>query len=236
MLEDILNKPIPDLSNLRKRKGEYKKWPIHECNERMVAANKHFRCKSYYWNYNPRPDGAMEAVYVRKGVLDKLLAINEGLRPHRLQLLVQEGYRPLSVQQFVRERSVYNALVKEHPGKTDTEIKAMISEFAASPEQECPPHLSGGAVDVKLVTLEGFDVEMGKVKGLFKTAHPDSFEGEGHWAHMVARNNRRLLYHLALEQGMVTNPSEWWHISYGDQMWAWMMGQTHAIYGPTLVF
>lgn len=235
MITSISDKSIPDLSQLRDRKDEYKTQQIQDCGEKMVVANDQILCKSYYWHYSPRPDGAKETVYVRKSVLCKLLAINRGLKEYNLGLLVQERHRPLSVQRFVQERSVYNALVKEYPGLTDLEIKSKISQFAASTDQVCPPHFSGGAVDVSLVSLGGFPVEMGKVSGLYKTAFPDALEKTKNINMDVARRNRRLLYHLALGEGMVTNPTEWWHLSYGDQMWAWITNQKSAIYGPILI-
>jgi D-alanyl-D-alanine dipeptidase len=46
-----------------------------------------------------------------------------------------------------------------------------------------------------------------------------------------ARRNRRLLYWVMAEIGFAANPSEWWHYSYGDQMWARLAGTSSAKYG-----
>jgi D-alanyl-D-alanine dipeptidase len=32
-------------------------------------------------------------------------------------------------------------------------------------------------------------------------------------------------------QGFAQHPNEWWHFSYGDQLWAWQRSQSEAIYG-----
>ncbi|MDG2329833.1 MAG: M15 family metallopeptidase, partial [Synechococcus sp. cluster2_bin.44] len=30
--------------------------------------------------------------------------------------------------------------------------------------------------------------------------------------------------------GFIQHPNEWWHYSYGDQLWAWRSGAECAIY------
>ncbi|MFM7652374.1 MAG: D-alanyl-D-alanine dipeptidase, partial [Vulcanococcus sp.] len=34
--------------------------------------------------------------------------------------------------------------------------------------------------------------------------------------------------------GFEQHPNEWWHFSYGDQLWAWRAGQDVACYGRWL--
>ena len=45
-----------------------------------------------------------------------------------------------------------------------------------------------------------------------------------------ARANRRLLYWLMIDAGFASNPSEWWHFSFGDQMWAKLRNEPEALY------
>ena len=49
-----------------------------------------------------------------------------------------------------------------------------------------------------------------------------------------ARTNRRLLYWVMTEAGFANNPTEWWHYSWGDQLWARLMGRPHAHYGACI--
>jgi D-alanyl-D-alanine dipeptidase len=49
---------------------------------------------------------------------------------------------------------------------------------------------------------------------------------------LEARSNRRLLYWLMTEGGFASNPNEWWHFSWGDQMWARLSGAEAAFFGP----
>jgi hypothetical protein len=48
-----------------------------------------------------------------------------------------------------------------------------------------------------------------------------------------ARANRRLLYWLMVDAGFASNPSEWWHFSFGDQMWAKLRNEPEALYAGT---
>jgi D-alanyl-D-alanine dipeptidase len=33
------------------------------------------------------------------------------------------------------------------------------------------------------------------------------------------------------EAGFAQHPGEWWHFSWGDQLWAWRTQQPGAVYG-----
>ena len=93
-----------------------------------------------------------------------------------------------------------------------------------------------GAFDLTLVWEDGEPLFMG---GLFDDAsavsHTDRFEGPGPAADFSfsaeeARANRRLLFWVMTEAGFVNYPDEWWHYSWGDQMWAALTGAPAAFY------
>jgi len=46
-----------------------------------------------------------------------------------------------------------------------------------------------------------------------------------------ARPNRRLLPLLLMEEGFAGHPGEWWHFSWGDQLWAALTETPQAHYG-----
>jgi D-alanyl-D-alanine dipeptidase len=48
---------------------------------------------------------------------------------------------------------------------------------------------------------------------------------------MLFDQRRKLLASVLGEEGFVCHPNEWWHFSYGDQLWAWRSGRAEAIYG-----
>ena len=49
--------------------------------------------------------------------------------------------------------------------------------------------------------------------------------------------NRQILWQVMTKAGFRRHPQEWWHFSYGDQLWAWLENQSNlekntiAIYG-----
>ena len=43
--------------------------------------------------------------------------------------------------------------------------------------------------------------------------------------HQVFHNRRSLLFSVMEQAGFVQHPNEWWHFSYGDQLWAWTRNQ-----------
>jgi D-alanyl-D-alanine dipeptidase len=52
----------------------------------------------------------------------------------------------------------------------------------------------------------------------------DSLEMEFHC-------DRELLNEVMNHSGFHRHPNEWWHFSYGDQLWAWISNEKIAIYG-----
>ena len=47
----------------------------------------------------------------------------------------------------------------------------------------------------------------------------------------VWQSRRDLLANVMRKAGFVRHPHEWWHFSYGDQLWAWKKNISTAIYG-----
>lgn len=226
-------RPIPDLSGPRSDRLLCRNYPIRPVSETCVAVNHAFRCHSYYWHYDPRPHGAMEQIFLRQTLVAKLARIDRILRECGLCLLIQEGYRPLSVQRFVREVSVVKKLKLEYPGLEDGALLEKAKMFAAwvngDLQSSPPPHLTGGAVDLTLAYAEnGAPVDMGKNGGLFDTAAPDTLEAR--YGFGEARRFRRMLFWAAAEEQMIVNPTEWWHLSWGDQMWACITKAKCALY------
>jgi D-alanyl-D-alanine dipeptidase len=61
----------------------------------------------------------------------------------------------------------------------------------------------------------------------FESLAPDNFS----FSDQEARANRRLLHWLMTEEDFAGHPDEWWHFSWGDQMWAALTGASEAHYG-----
>lgn len=231
---DFMEKPIPNLKGFRSGKYSCINCQIQPSNEKCVKLNHDILHLSYYWDYVPRPPGALEHIFLRETLNKKLFAMDRFLFSLGFRLFVQEGFRPIEIQRFVEEFSVLKFLRKENPNLTEAELREKAKLFIASTNRNLisfpPPHLTGGAVDVKLIYTDGSEVDMGKRMGLFNTSFPDALEYLGDEFDQ-ARKFRRLLFWLARENGFMVNPTEWWHLSYGDQMWASLAGMPYAIYG-----
>jgi zinc D-Ala-D-Ala dipeptidase len=157
--------------------------------------------------------------------------------PTDIALCVFDGHRSLLVQQGLWD--VFSAQVKtEHPDWSDAQIENHVKQFVAYPNpnpDRPPPHRTGGAVDVYLVSrTTGVPLPMG--------TEPDETDEKSvtDWyeRHPIESNsfahNRRLLYHAMIEAGFVNYPGEWWHYEYGTLRWALQKNKKMAIYGVAL--
>jgi D-alanyl-D-alanine dipeptidase len=201
--------------------------------------------------------GVSETVYVRKTIAEKLAAINYELQKSdviekhyggKVELYVDEGYRPPELQEKLYHEVFPYIISQQHPDWNEAQVLKRRDQMSAKPPEggTPPPHATGAAEDVKLryqnpnlQYVSGCEVDMGH--GGTDTslrAHPDYYELLLKLSpdDETARNNRRVFYWVmkgALngdDSGFVVNPTEWWHWSYGDQMWARLTTAPEAFY------
>jgi D-alanyl-D-alanine dipeptidase len=91
-------------------------------------------------------------------------------------------------------------------------------------------------VDLTLRWKGGEQIWMGSLfDDVTALAHRDRFENldaqNFSFSDQEAQANRRLLHWLMAEEGFAGHPDEWWHFSWGDQMWAALTGAPAAHYG-----
>lgn len=181
--------------------------------------------------------GAIQALVVRQGVLDRLMAINTRLAPIGLELFLYDGWRPQAVQSYFHDVWMPAAVRTRRPDISDEELWREVETYWAAPtidEHGPSPHSTGGAVDITLRWRDGAPLWMGSLfDDVSELAHPQRFEdaSPASYSDEEARANRRLLYWLMSEAGFAAHPTEWWHFSYGDQMWAKRTGASAALYG-----
>jgi D-alanyl-D-alanine dipeptidase len=171
-------------------------------------------------------------------VADLLAAVDRQLRFWGYALFLKDAYRPLAVQTHIFQRAQArlkkNGLGAEEQGRRLAEWIAFPSDNSDSP----PPHLTGGAVDVVLWSLgKCCECEMGKNGTESGNAYPDALERKSQLVALSPTEeegqvNRRILFWLMTHFGFAPNPTEYWHFSWGDQMWAKLTGQPAAHYGP----
>jgi len=142
-------------------------------------------------------------ILVRKTVSQKLTAVAAHL-PDNLQLQVDSGYRSRQTQE-----KIYQAR------KTQLGDKKA-NKLVYNPEKGIPPHSTGGAIDVTLTDSKGKEINLSEPFAKYyeePTLHSNKISPE-------AQHLRLLLHTLMLQQEFAPHTAEYWHFSYGDQMWA----------------
>lgn len=185
---------------------------IHESGEPLVPLPPEVRQLPVYWQEGWR--GARRELLVRAGARDRLVSAAAAL-PAGFELVVLDAWRTLELQV---------ALFDHYYGRP-----GLVPGYVSRPDDNrVPPHFTGGAVDVTLA-WEGHPLALGTGFDSFdERAWPHALEETGE---EPDRSLRRLLTQVLGRQGFVVYPYEWWHFSYGDQLWATAHGAEHAIYG-----
>ncbi len=222
----------------------WNKIPIKENGDKLIAI------PSYLKFFDPHPYYHLGAPYkdktsiwkLRKEVVNRLVKVNDYLiLKNRFHLLIYDSWRPLEVQEFMFNRAFSSECEKLD---IDTSIKNMksypsilekVEKFWAYPSFDSrfpPPHSTGGALDVCLSDEHGNLVEMGsKVDQMDETSNPVFYENVKNEEAIIWNSRRNLLKQIMSKFGFAQHPNEWWHFSYGDQLWAWKNKKANALYG-----
>jgi D-alanyl-D-alanine dipeptidase len=182
--------------------------------------------------------GAIPDLLTRLTVSEKLLAVNARLAPAGLELYLFDAWRPQAVQRHFHDVWFPAWLKQRQPHLEGQALVDEVENYWSAPTSSAAspsPHSTGGAVDLTLRFKSTHQpLFMG---GLFDDVTEDAWTDAWERRPIVsmsdeeARANRRVLYWAMAEQGFANNPTEWWHYSWGDQMWARLGGHPAAIYG-----
>ena len=222
----------------------WNKIPIKDNGENLVAI------PSYLKFSDPHPYSQLGAPYkdktsiwkLREEVVKRLLKVNDYLTSkYSLYLLIYDAWRPLEVQEFMFKRAF---LLECEEQEIDVSLKNMksypsilkkVEKFWAYPSYDAscpPPHSTGGALDVCLSDKDGNLLEMGsKVDQMDETSNPYFYENLKSEEAIIWNSRRNLLKEVMTKFGFAQHPNEWWHFSYGDQLWAWKNKKANALYG-----
>jgi D-alanyl-D-alanine dipeptidase len=222
----------------------YQNIPIAECQEPLVAIPDHvLKILPHPYISLGAPYGDRSPFFVREGVLarlEKSQAYLQTLRSH-WQIAIFDAYRPIPVQQFMVDYS-FAQLAESRKLEINTlseaEKNLLMSEvikFWAVPSHEPktpPPHSTGAAIDVTLYNTELLEVNMGSpIDEISDRSFPDYFATFRNSEAVNFHSDRQLLNEVMTHSGFQRHPNEWWHFSYGDQLWAWTSREGAAIYG-----
>lgn len=244
--EALRRRPIPDQGPARAVKRSFRTIRIAPNSDDLLmeAGGVGLLGKNHYAHALNPPywraiDGAIDALWMRRAVAERLSAIDAQLKPHGLRVFVLDAWRPRAVQAYFHDVWMPQRLRAQRPDLEGPALWAEVERYWSAPTVDAAspaPHETGAAVDVTLMIEGGAALYMGAVfDDPTPLAAPDFFEHAGGDAMALsteeARGNRRLLHWLMVEAGFAAHPDEWWHFSYGDQMWATLTGAPEALYG-----
>ena len=226
--------------------------PIHDCGEPMVELPPALlRLEPHPYAVLGAPYGAGASPFrLRAGVLARLLQAQEHLqRQHPdWRLAIFDAWRPVAVQHFMVEHAIGEECARQgvdrhQPSAELDAVIAAVGRFWAPPSDDPatpPPHSTGAAVDLTLADADGVELPMGSpIDAIGAVSEPDHFqeratqllEGEERRNMLVWHSHRSALRDAMQLAGFAQHPNEWWHFSWGDQLWAWQTGATSAHYG-----
>ncbi|CAD5980974.1 D-alanyl-D-alanine dipeptidase [Planktothrix tepida] len=175
--------------------------------------------------------------YLRQSVLERLLTAQLLLQDNypNWKILIFDAYRPVEVQQFMVDYS-FNQLLKERrlnqhslSAEQHQSILTEVYQFWAAPSLDPatpPPHSTGAALDITLVNETGTWVNMGsEIDEISPRSYPNYFENSSDPTEQNYHQNRQILSKVMKTAGFQQHPNEWWHFSWGDQLWAWLTNQ-----------
>lgn len=201
-------------------------YPIVECGEELVELGVYFCDAGAQIVLAPVAPDATAGMFLRAGAAQRLLQVFRELATRTnggARLKVTDAFRPLWLQRKyfteIREQ------IREREGLDDEALWERVTQFIADPDC-CPPHTTGGAIDLTIVDANNKELDMG--------TSVDAIDDRANtWSDAVDENahgNRLLLHTCMTSAGFVNLASEWWHYSYGDQYWAVLTQAPAAIY------
>ena len=220
--------------------------PIEECGEPLQAL------PPALLRMEPHPYVALGAPYgasgtpfkLRLGVVQRLLDAQQQLVEHdpSLRLSIFDAWRPIAVQAFMVDHSIAELCrergVEARSGDAFDQVVADVGRFWAAPSRDPmtpPPHSTGAAVDLTLSSSDGTPLAMGgEIDAIGAVSEPQHYAGREDSNARRWHQRRQLLAEVMGAAGFAQHPNEWWHYSFGDQLWAWRKGAAVAVYAEAV--
>jgi zinc D-Ala-D-Ala dipeptidase len=213
----------------------YQRIAIQESHDPLVVIPSAFaRCEPHAYAQLGAPYGDDSPFALRQGVIDRLIQAQDCLQQFQpgWRLQIFDAYRPVAVQQFMVDYTLAEVLrdrgwnVDQITPAQRADALAQVHQFWAMPNPNPltpPPHSTGGAVDLTLIDANGQPVDMGgAIDELSPRSHPEHYVGLADADAQRYDRHRQLLAYCMAQAGFERHYHEWWHFSYGDQLWAWL--------------
>ncbi|MGZ5935694.1 MAG: M15 family metallopeptidase [Rhizomicrobium sp.] len=248
-LDELRRRPIPDQADARSRKSGFRSKAIDRSNtfyledlvdirDLGIAGENYYHTPRNppYWR---RIEGAVPDLLVRRSVGEKLVRINAILGMAELELYVFDAWRPKAVQAYFHDVWMPAEIRRRNPDLVGAALNEEVERYWAAPstdDNSPAPHATGAALDLTVRWIGNDQLWMGSIfDDVTDLAHRDRFETPSSkaisFSDEEARCNRRLLHWVMTDAGFTGHPDEWWHFSWGDQLWAALANAQAAHYG-----
>ena len=220
--------------------------PIEDCGEPLQALPPALlRMEPHPYMALGAPYGASGTPFkLRLGVVQRLLDAQQQLVEHdpSLRLSIFDAWRPIAVQAFMVDHSIAELCrergVEVRSGQAFDQVVSDVGRFWAAPSRDPatpPPHSTGAAVDLTLSSSDGTPLAMGgEIDAIGAVSEPQHYAGREDSDAQRWHQRRQLLADVMEASGFAQHPNEWWHYSFGDQLWAWRRGAAVAIYAEAV--
>ena len=165
---------------------------------------------------------------VRAEIVEKVGRISKLLDKEDKVLIIRSAWRSFEHQQLLWQY-YFDIIEKEQPDQPREVIRDIVSNFIVAREKSM--HATGGAVDALIYDLENDCImDFGTNHG-YKIEHNNKCYPLHPGITPRARDNRKLLMDLFVNEEFVCDLKEYWHFDYGNVVWAIQKGKRHAMYG-----
>lgn len=196
--------------------------------------NKRIKTKPMYFELK---FSSIKEIYGRTIVLRLLEQALEYV-PNNYGFLIWDVYRSRAVQARLFDW-MSNEIKQKNPDLTDSENYNETCKYMSPPSKigdfYCPPHLSGGAIDLTLFEINrDAELDMGTVfDDCTEKAGRDYFNLKQNLScEEIAIKDRRNILRNAMEKvGFTSYEFEWWHFDIGDVFWSRVHGCS-PLFGP----
>lgn len=179
----------------------------------VLVGHPRVRVMSAYWHEGW--SHALPTTWLRPEANDRLTEAVSQL-PDGFGLAVWDAWRDPRLQEVLHD-TVY----------TDSTLAPGFVAFPDPDPAKCPPHASGGTVDLTL-TWCNTPLSLGTTFDAFVPAAAAAALEDRGPSH--DRDLRRLLASAMSGAGFVVHPQEWWHWEFGTRWWAAVTGEP-VVYG-----
>jgi D-alanyl-D-alanine dipeptidase len=222
--------------------------PIRECGEALVPIprDRFSVVRPHPYQAAGAPYGNRSPYFLRESVLRRLVQAQGRLDGSGWRILVFDAYRPVAVQRYMVDHTLAQ-LAAERGHRPDAlsaehrrELLDLVHKFWAVPSDDPatpPPHSTGAAMDITLIDTHGLVCDMGgNIDEISERSWPDYYADDTSTLGQLHHRNRLRLRDAMAAAGFEQHPNEWWHFSFGDQLWAWLIEQRsgapgQAVYG-----